>query len=386
MKKRMLIIAAISILCGCSYKENSEQLTETVTSESITEMTESITVTFAETEPSETSSPEASQTEATTVLNENQLEYRDKKIAVLMEFTGAESLLYYPNALALQNYSENDYVLHSVFTVENLSKKSFDFIPQKMIIRGSNNNSRWYMLPVTENDTGLVASDKYYTVEPGENVSFEIDFIGERGCIEYAEEIVYGYELHFTVNNIDFTELNNVTAAEGLHLTKRSAIKKAVRNALEITESKPLPFQFVSSDGDYQLNTDKNSYCFTVEKVRPDGYVCDYIKVSLKVASLTGEPEVFEPNKFKLVRSDGKEKGVLHWSFDEALVRTPKVHDEIKINGTSVTLYDYPFDLYIRPDGTAKYDMYFSCDDGEEYVSFIYDGENDQFEKEIEIK
>lgn len=151
MKKRMLIITVLAFLCGCSYKENTEQTTEKVTSES----TESMTVTFAETEPSETSAPETSQTEATTVLKENQLEYRDKNIAVLMEFTGADSLLYYPHALALPSYSEDDYVLHSVFTVENLSKKSFDFIPQKMIIRGSNNNSPWDMLPVTENDEGL---------------------------------------------------------------------------------------------------------------------------------------------------------------------------------------------------------------------------------------
>ncbi|MGN0636743.1 MAG: hypothetical protein ACI4J0_00090 [Huintestinicola sp.] len=386
MKKRLLIITALAFLCGCSYKENSEQLTETVTSESITEMTESMTVTFAETEPSETAAPETSQTEATTVLKENQLEYRDKNIAVLMEFTGAESLLYHPHALALPNYRDDDYVLHSVFTVENLSKKSFDFIPQKMIIRGSNNNSQWDMLPVTENDTGLTVSDKYYTVGPGESVSFEIDFVGERGCIEYAEEIVYGYIGNFSVNNIDYTELNNVTAAEGLHLTKRSAIKKAVSNALEITESKPLPFQFVPSDGDYQLNTEKNSYCFTAEKLRPDGYVCDYIKVSLKVAALTGEPEVFEPNKFMLVRSDGKTKHVLDWGFDEALVSIPKVQKVIKVNGVPVTLYEYPFDLYLRPDGTAEYDMYFDINDGEEYVKFVYDGENDSFEKEIEVK
>ena len=381
MKKWILIIAALTFLCGCSYKEKTEQPTETFTSIKASEMTESMTVTFAETEPSDTS-----QTEATTVLKENQLEYRDKKIAVLMEFTGAESLLYYPDALRLQNYHDDDYVLHSVFTVENLSKKSFDFIPQKMIIRGSRNNSRWDMLPVTENDTGLVASDKYYTIEPGKNVSFEIDFVGEKGCIEYANELVYGYVVRFSVNNIDHTELNNVTAAEGLHLTKRSEIKKAVSNALEITESEPLPFQFVMTDGDYQMNTDKNSYCFTVERIRPDGYVCDYIKVSLKVASLTGEPEVFEPNRFMLVSSDGKNNYVSDWSFDEELASHSKVNDEIKVNGVSVTLYEYPFDLYLRPDGTAEYDMYFSCNDKEEYVSFIYEGENDQLEKEIEIK
>lgn len=378
----VVVIASVVIYCGCSYQEYSESVTEPVASESA----ESITVTFAQTEPSETSVPETSQTEVTTVLNDNQIEYRDESIAVLIEFTGAESLIYYPHALAKQEYQENDYVLHSVFTVENLSENSFDFIPQKMIIRGRYKKSRWDMLPVTANDTGLITSDSYYSVEAGESVSFEIDFVGKEDCIKHADEIVYAPFLVHTRNNVSHNDLNNVELAEGLHLTNRTAIKKAAVNALEMTESKPLPYHFTMSDGDYQLNTEKNSYCFNVDKLRPDGFVCDYIKVSLKVASITGEPEVFEPNMFKLVTSDDKYRGVSHWNFDQALVSKPKVYDEITINGVPVTLYEYPFDLYLRPDGTAEYDMYFFCEEGKEYVKFIYDGANDKFEKEIEIK
>lgn len=374
-------MAATVFLCGCSEEESTEMTLTDMTSG----VTESMTVTFAKTEPPETFPSETSPTEAAAVLKENQLEYRDRNISVFMEFTGAEPLLYYPHKMRRYPDSEKYYVLHSEFTVENLSKRSFDFVPQKVVISGSNNGKQWTMLPVTENDTGLAASDKYYTVGPEESVSFEIDFVGEKECIEYADEIDYSSILTFTNNNIDCTELNN-GAAEKFRMTKRTEIKKAVSSALEISNSKPLPFRFVMTDGDYQVNTDKNSYCFTVDMVSPEEHICSYVRVSLKVAAMTGEAEVFDPLRFRLVRSDGRSKGVLYWGFDEALAGNPKVYDELTINGASVTLYDNPFELYLRPDGTAEYDMYFGYDEGIEYVSFEYDGENDSFEKELDVK
>lgn len=377
MKRIIPIIALLALLCGCL--QNEEQPTEASAEETASE---SITVTFARTEPSETSAPAAPETEETTVLKENQLEYRDKNIAVLMEFTGVESLMYYPHALIYPEYRDTDYVLHSVFTVENLSETGFDFIAQKMIIRCGGNSS---MMPVTADDTGLVTSDKYYSIEPGENVTFNIDFVGDKESIERAEEILYAYVVNYNHNNFNYKELNNVTAAKDLDITERAAVKKAVRCALEITENAPPPFQFVPSDGDYTINTEKNSYCINVEKIRPDGYVCDYIRVDLQVRSLVGA-QVFEPNKFQLVRAGGKLIHPDDYSFDEALVSSPKPCETVIINGEEVIFYDYPFNLYLHPDNTAEYSFYYSCNEDDEFYGFIYDGENDSFEKGIEVK
>lgn len=387
MKKQIIAaFAAIFLLCGCSDKDTSEAVTETAAQTKQTAVTtESVTATFAKTEPSEENVTEAEETEKRE-LKENQLEYRDNNISVLMEFTGAESLEYYPHAVKLQKYNEDDYVLHSVFTVENLSYQSFDFIPQKMLINGRKDDRMYVMQPLTENDTGLIASDKYYTIAPDESVRIEIDFVGEKPCIEYANEIRYNPEMHFYTNNIDAKELNNVDLAAGFDVTKRAAVKKAVRKALELTDDEPLPFKFLPSDSDLVFNTEKFSYCLDAEKVRPDGYAIDYIMVTLKVVCLTGKAETFEPNAFRLVRSDGKDICPIHWSYDEELVSTPKEEGVITVNGEQITLYGYPFDLYLHLDGTAEYVMFFRCDEGEEYTRFKYDGKEEKFDEEITIK
>ena len=389
MKKRLAaaFAASLVLMCGCTDKGGLEEGSETLALTEAPVTSESITVTFAETEPTETEPAETEppQTE-TPELKENQLEFRSMELAVLMEFTGAEPLNYYPTALMLAEYREADYVLHAVFTVENFGYKSFDFIPQKMLLHGRDHGSRYTMLPITENDTGLIASDGYYTIDPDESVSFKIDFVGDNECVQCADRISYYPDLNVFTNNIDADELNNVSVASPLEIDDRITVRNAVRKALEITENEPLPFRFVPSDGDHPVNTEKNSYSFTVEKVHPDGYVGYYIRIKLKIASLTGKADTFEPNKFQLVRSDGKSYMPLHWSFDEALVQSPKIDKEITVNGESVTLYDYPFELYLRSDGTAEYDMYFSCEQGEDYDGFIYEGENDSFDERIEIE
>lgn len=377
MKRIFIIAAAALMLCGCT--KNQEQPSETA---EVT--TESVTVTFAETEPSETTAPVTEQTEVTIVLKDNQLEFKGKKINVLMEFTGAEPLHYYPNAINQQYYSSTDHILHARFTVTNTYRKSFDFIPQKILIRGSRYNSRWDMKPITESGTGLVASDKYYSLEPEESVTFDIDFIGPKDCIEYANEIVYAYEVIFTYNNVNYKELNNVDIAKEFHMTNRTAIKKAVSSALDISNDVPLPFKLTPEEGEYLVNTDKNSYCFSVEKAG------NYIKVHLRLACLTGEPEIFNPNGFKLVQMEnGLECGrehPLYFAFDLTLCEsTPTLYYKSGENGFTEDIYGYPFDLYIRPDGTAEYSFYYSVEEGAEFGKFIYEGENDSFEKEIEL-
>ena len=375
MKRFFIIAAAVLLLCGCTKNEEQPSGTTGVTAESVT-------VTFAETEPSETTAPVTEQTEAAAVLKDNQLEFKGKKINVLMEFTGAEPLHYYPNAINQQYYSSTDYILHARFTVTNTYRRSFDFIPQKILIRGSRYSSRWYMQPITESGTGLVASDKYYSLEPEESVTFDIDFIGPKDCIEYANEIVYAYELYFMYNNIKHDELNNVADANEFHMTNRTAIKKAVSSALDISNDVPLPFKLTPEEGEYLVNTDKNSYCFSVEKAGR------YIRVHLRLACLTGEPEIFQPLEFKLVQTEnGVECGrkfPKYLSFDPKLCEnTPTLYYKSGENGFTEDIYDYVFDLYIRPDGTAEYSFYYSADEGEEFGKFIYEGENDSFEKEI---
>ncbi|MGN1136236.1 MAG: hypothetical protein ACI4SF_08465 [Oscillospiraceae bacterium] len=388
--------AAMALMCGCSG-DNINEVTTTEASEITYETTqqtttESISVTFAETEPeiteaamTETAVPETevTETEVTVPLKENQIEYRDNNVSVLMEFTGAEELKYYPRAAKLSEYRDYYYVLHSYFTVENLSEKSFDFIPQKMIIYGRKNNSRWDMMPITEKDTGLEAADSFYTIESGKSVSFNVDFIGEKKCIENANEIKYAYELYCGTDNIDYKTLNNVNLAGGVHLDNRTAVKKAVSAALTAqAEKTTAPKALTPKDGEYSVTTPKNSYCFTVESINNGSY----IKVSLRLQCLTGEAEVFEPDMFRLTQKGGDDCMPHEWHFDEELVKS--LPETCEIEGVSDTLYGYPFDLYIRPDGSAEYDMYFftANDNVEDYYMFSYNGKNDVFESIIKIR
>lgn len=395
MKKYRFIavIGVMAVMCSCSEQriddlsapETSVSISETAAQETTADI---ITVTFAETEAdiseaavTEAALPETELTEAE--IKENQIEYRDKNVRVLMEFTGAEELNYYPKAAAMASYRDDHYVLHSYFTVENLSKKSFDFIPQKMIIYGRHDRVSWYMLPITQDNTGLEASDGYYTVESGEKVSFNVDFVGEKDCIEYANEIKYVYELKCGMQNVDHTTLNNVEAAGNIHLDNRFAVKKAVSAALAVQEeNKTAPLPLTPSDGEYSVTTPKNSYCFTAESIN-DG---SFVKVALRLQCLTGEAEVFEPNMFRLTRKGGKDCFPNYWGFDRELV--DRLPDEYEIKGVSEKLYGNPIKLYIRPDGTAEYDMYFFTgnEDAEDYYMFSYDGENDVFESLINLK
>lgn len=376
------LMAVTAVICGCA----GERIDEAKTSESISETTaESISVTFAQTE---TEAPKTAVTkteipDSAPKLNDNQIEYRDKKVSVLMEFTGAEELGFYPKAANMPQYHEQDYVLHSYFTVENLSEKSFDFIPQKMIIYGRHNKVSWDMTPITRSGTGLAASDGYYTIEPGEKVSFNVDFIGEKNCIEYADEIKYIYESICREENVDYTKLNNVKAAKGLHLDNRIAVKKAVSSALTVQEEKKtVSVPLAPKDGEYSAATPKNSYCFTVENINGG----QYMKISLRLQCLTGEAEVFDPVMFRLTDVYGNKKHPSAWRFDEELVK--RLPETYEIAGVSETLYRYPSDLYIRPDGTAEYDMYFftANDNTEDYYMFSYNGKNDVFQSIFEQK
>lgn len=323
-----------------------------------------------------------------TLLDDDILEYKNDSMAVTMNFTGAESLKYHPDAMKIpdQGYDESGYVLHSTFTVENLSSESFDFIPQKVIISGQDNSSRWRMNAVTHDGTTLICSDGYYTIDPGKKVTFDIDFVGDRGCIEYADKIEYAYELKCRHNNVDYKTVNTSDAVKDFYIESRTDVKKAVGKALEVSESTPLPYQFVQSDGEYTFNTDNNSYCADIDYVIPDGYVIGYMRVKLKVHSLTGKPEKFEPKNFTLDKTNGDLSHITWYNFDEALADHAEAGSEVVINGKKVVFYNYPFGLYLYPDGTAEYEFYFNYKEGDEFSGFSYFGANDTFEKEISEK
>lgn len=386
----------LCFLCGCENEsvpaeiinadvsDITEMTTVPESSESTGTVSERASVTFAaaETEPerTETKSPEEPETNTvlTEQLAENQLEYSGSNIYVLMEFTGAESLKYYPGALELSMYWDDDFVLHSKITVTNLSKKSFDFIPQKMILYGRNKDNRETMIPISANDTGLVASDGYYTVGAGETVSFDADFVGDEICIDYACRILYSINGHREYNDIDAKKLNNASAAE-FEITKRTEIKNAVRAARNFQKSSSsAPSALTPREGEYSVLTNKNSYCFTAEPVF-DG---KYIKVVLRIQCLTGKPEIFNPRKFKLYSRSGDSKYVYRWSFDPLLVKMfSNTGIENDLEGVSDTLYDTPRELYVRSDGSAEYTMYFIASydtDASEYYKFCYDGEKDE--------
>ncbi len=374
----------LCLLCGCEkgnvpvevVSADVSDITEETTVHEVSESTGStskrVSVTFAaaETEPerTETTSPEVMETEA--VLAENQLEYSGRNIYVLMEFTGAESLKFYPRAVNLSLYRDDYFVLHSKITVTNTSKKSFDFIPQKMVIHGRNKNKGGSMIPISANDTGLVASDSYYTIGAGETVSFDADFVGDEVCIDHAYRILYKTNGHRDYNDIDAKELNNASAAE-FEITKRSLVKNAIQAARSFKESSTsAPSALTPREGEYSVLTHKNSYCFTAEPI-VDG---KYIKVVLRLQCLTGEPETFRPYRFKLYTASDH-SSPYRWNFDTSLASSePEIKNDME--GITDTLYAEPFGLSVRADGSAEYTMYFYsllCEP-DEYYKFCYDG------------
>lgn len=387
---RKIIIPLLSalILCGCekenaaadvsektsaavsSAAESSERVSETVSERA------SVTFASAETEPPETETTQSETEKTAVVLAENQLEYSSKNFYLLMEFTGAESLQYYPRALNLSKYRDDDFVLHSKFTITNLSDESFDFIPQKMALYGRNNYDSGFMLPISARDTGLTASDGYCTIEAGETVSFDVDFVGDEVCLDYANKIAYSVIGFREPNNVDPDELNNASAAE-FEITKRSTVKNAVRAAKDHHgENTDAPSALVPKEGEYSVLTHKNSFCFTAEPVS-DG---KYIKVVLRVQCLTGEPEIFNPRRFKLYRTADEYSVADRWNFDTLLAggTIPEIKNDLE--GVSGTLYDKPWELSVRSDGSAEYTMYFhsALYEPNEYYKFCYDGDKDE--------
>lgn len=373
----------LCLLCGCEngsvpaevISADISDITEAAnvpeSSESTDSTAERASVTFAaaETEPPEEKETETSLTENR--LAENQLEYSGRNIYILMEFTGVESLQFYPRALNLSMYWNDDFVLHSKITVTNTSKQSFDFIPQKIVIHGGNKDSGGSMIPISARDTGLVASDSYYTVGAGETVSFDADFVGDEVCIDHAYRIMYQTYGHRQYNEINAEELNNASAAE-FEITKRSMVKNAIRAARSFKENRDSALSALTPrEGEYSVLTHKNSYCFTAEPI-VDG---KYIKVVLRLQCLTGEPETFRPHRFKLYTAKDH-SSPYRWNFDTTLASSePEIKNDME--GINDTLYAAPFELSVRADGSAEYTMYFYslfCEP-DEYYKFCYEGE-----------
>ena len=374
----------LCLLCGCENESVPVEVTgadvsetaaaSTTVPESSVTASERASVSFApaETAPEKTEAASSETTEAA-ILAENQLDYSGRDFYLLMEFTGAESLQYYPRAVKLPNYRDDDFVVHSKLTITNLSEKDFDFIPQKMVLSGKNNRNSGTMMPISARDTGLAASDSYYTVEAGETVSFDVDFVGDEVCVDYTYKIMYNAVGFCEPNNVDPDELNNVSAAK-FEITKRSAVKNAIRAGKDFQEKKTsAPSELVPREGEYSVLTHKNSFCFTAEPVL-DG---SYIKVALRVQCLTGEPEIFNPRRFRLYRTADKYSAAYRWEFDILLAggSTPEVKNDLE--GVSGTLYATPWELSVRSDGSAEYTMYFQSSTYEpsEYYKFCYDGE-----------
>ena len=202
------------------------------------------TVTFApaETEPVKRKTSAAKTEETAAVpLAENQIEYTCKDYSVLMEFTGADSMSLYPKAVSRTVYTDKYYVLHSKITVTNFSEKDFDFYTFGMYINGSNKNNRGTLHPTIVSDTELAQAEAVYTVEPGEAVSFEVDFVGNEFCIDYAEKIAYQASRAADYND------NSYSAKAGFEISKRSAVKKAV-SAARNADSTPAERNIVNQE------------------------------------------------------------------------------------------------------------------------------------------
>lgn len=361
----IIMILSAFAFSGCGNEsvppEASVSVSETTAVTSVTKSSETVSgrnaVTFApaetETKKTKTTVSKTTETEETIAekqLAENQLDYQGRDFYLLMEFNGVETMKYYSKSM-----TDRRYVLHSKFTVTNVSKKSLDFFPRKMLIYGRHSGKSGFMAAMDAGEIGLAALDASYTIEAGETISIDVDFIGDEMCIDYADEIFYNSETPFK-------------------LKKRIEVKNAIRAAKDMqAEKNSVPEALIPREGEYSVLTHKNSYCFTAEPI-VDGR---YIKIVLRVQCLTGKPEAFNPRKFKLYRTNDDYSYVYRWSFDPSLVESiPEIKNDLE--GINETIYDTPWELYVRPDGSAEYTMYFlsSLYDPSEYYKFCYDGEN----------
>ncbi len=231
----ILAITAALCLCGCESTDGSApipvELSETETritspEDSPEAISARPTVTFApaETEPAKRKTAAGTEETAAVPLAENQIEYTCKNYSVLMEFTGAEPMSLYPKAVSRTVYTEKYYVLHSKITVTNFSEKNFDFYTFGMYINGRNKNNYGTLHPTSVSDTELAQAQAVYTVEPGEAVSFDVDFVGNEFCIDYAEKIAC--QASRAADND-----KSSSADISFEISKRSAVKKAVSAA-----------------------------------------------------------------------------------------------------------------------------------------------------------
>lgn len=386
--KVLSFILPFILFTGCGADETVQEEAASPSIVSITEVStvqttvpevteESISISFAKTEAEYSETEETvSDKEEEFVCAENQLWYEDRNISVLMEFTGVDDMQYYPRA-SVYYYQNEDSVLHSRFTVTNKSSKEFDFAPWRMIIYGSNKNSRWSMLPNVIDGLGLECPEISYRLKHDESITVNLDFIGEKGCIEYADEITYSDIKSSRLDTSDMV-FKNKNIPMKIHIDNRHTVKKAVSAALETAEEEVKPL--AAEEGEYSVLTPKNSYCFSVENIN-DG---TYVKVALRVQNLTGESQIFEPMDFRLYL-DGDDMRPGYYGFDEELVS--KLPEEYEIAGVDKPVYGYPFGLYTRSDGSAEYELYFftANDDVNDVYKFGYEGENDTFDIFIKV-
>ena len=395
---RVILLLSVLLLSSCSSEEPPQSAGETseisagsditvlMSSETrVTDPKESPeaisarpTVTFApaETEPAKEKKTTAERPETTAAalpsLAENQIEYTCKDFSVLMEFTGAESVRFYPQSARTHITYTTDYILHSKFTVTNSSERCFDFYAPRMYIHGSHKNNRGVMLSAMIRDSKVTPAD-IIAVEPGETVNFDIDFRGDEVCIDYAYQIVCkaikytDHEDHST----DYDTYNDTSKGKiaEFKITDRGAVKKAV-SAARNGETDNAPQPLVPMEGEYSALTPKSSYCFTAEPI------CDgkYIRINLRVQCLTGEPLIFRPGCFYLYTADGDDRSPNGWSFDKALSTSePQIITDME--GISETVYKAPWNLAVRPDGTAEFTMYFYAGlrESDEFYKFCYD-------------
>lgn len=307
-------------------------------------------------------------------LKDNQIEYSSDKLTVLFEFTGAENLSSYPKAAKLPQYSERNYVLHAKVTVTNNSKRTFDFIPQNLIIYSKNGS----MLPFTYEDRGLICSDGYYTVDAGETVAFDVDLVGDADVIENADKIKYTDYLVHTNGDVDESKLNNLSSAV-FEMTDRLAVQKAVSSAKDITEEElGFPDILLPDDTEHMLVTDNYSYCYSAW-LTEDKF---YLGIKLRVKCLTDEPKSFEPYCFKLETGGHSCSLSSKWIFDEEL--SPSECETEYFPNDDCYVCQPPFDIGMHSDGTAEYTMYFFVANNYENgdtITFSYEGKNDSFKE-----
>lgn len=384
MKKIIIFISALILLCSCG-NENSDvllsditQYTETDVTETLTKSTKSeaeteteISIVFPKKETDIYKKTIKSETEPE--IQENQVLYSDNQKEILFEFIDTEHLENYRNTMRNTVYKITDRVVHSHIVLTNKSKKDFTILPGDFGLNGRKNNERYSMTVYEDNYGETAYHERYYVVCPGETVEFDVDFIGDKECIDCAERIYYKGLDYITSINGEKIELPEDLPpfVKQFSSENRYSVRDAVKTTLDAEKERtdnitvPMP-----QEHEYTARTEQNYY-FVSAKYSKDK---NYIIMKMRVQQTTTDSQMFRTHDFFVENSEGVTERVLYWDIDGSLIYGS--YEKEYFENIGLDLYEsVPFEVPVGKDGYEEYMLVFSDKENENKgrYTFIYE-------------